>query len=90
MSYGLLSGLLWGLDTVLLGIVLGMSHFVQSEWIIFLAPFISTFFHDIFSSFCTLSVKYFILMFIILSLACVFLYHTVSGRIELNYVLCSV
>lgn len=51
MSYGLLSGLLWGLDTVLLGIVLGMSHFVQSEWIIFLAPFISTFFHDIFSSF---------------------------------------
>ena len=51
MSYGLLSGLLWGLDTVLLGIVLGMSHFVQSESVIFLAPFISTFFHDIFSSF---------------------------------------
>ena len=49
MSYGLLSGLLWGLDTVLLDIVLGMSHFVQSEWIIFLAPFISTFFHDIFT-----------------------------------------
>lgn len=50
MSYGLLSGLLWGLDTVLLGVILGMSHFVRSEFIIFLAPFISTFFHDIFSS----------------------------------------
>ena len=50
MSYGLLSGLLWGLDTVLLGIVMAMSHFVQSEQIIFLAPFISTFFHDTFST----------------------------------------
>ena len=48
MSYGLLSGLLWGLDTVLLGIVMAMSHFVQTEQIIFLAPFISTFFHDTF------------------------------------------
>lgn len=51
MSYGLLSGLLWGLDTVLLGIVLAMANFVQSEHVIFLAPFISTFFHDVFSSF---------------------------------------
>ena len=52
MSYGLLSGLLWGLDTVLLGIVMAMSHFVQTEQIIFLAPFISTFFHDTFLLLC--------------------------------------
>lgn len=50
MSYGLLSGLLWGLDTVLLAIVMAMSQFIQTEQIIFLAPFISTFFHDTFSS----------------------------------------
>lgn len=50
MRYGLLSGLLWGLDTVLLGIVMAMSHFIQTEQIIFLAPFVSTFFHDVFSS----------------------------------------
>lgn len=50
MSYGVLSGLLWGLDTVLLGIVMAMSHFVQTDQIVFLAPFISTFLHDTFSS----------------------------------------
>lgn len=50
MSFGLLSGLLWGLDTVLLGIVLSMSNFTATDQVIFLAPFISTFFHDVFSS----------------------------------------
>lgn len=50
MSFGLLSGLLWGLDTVLLAIVMTMSNFIQTGHIIFLAPFISTFFHDTFSS----------------------------------------
>lgn len=50
MIYGIASGMLWGLDTVLLGIVLSMSKFVSTEQAIFLAPFISTFLHDVFSS----------------------------------------
>ena len=50
MVYGLLSGLLWGLDTVLLGIALAMSEFASTEQAIFLAPFVSTFLHDTFSS----------------------------------------
>lgn len=50
MIYGLLSGILWGLDTVLLGIALAMSQFVSTEQAIFLAPFVSTFLHDVFSS----------------------------------------
>lgn len=45
-----MSGILWGLDTVLLGLVLSMPQFVSTEQAIFLAPFISTFLHDIFSS----------------------------------------
>ena len=50
MIYGLMSGILWGLDTVLLGIALSMTPFVSTEQAIFLAPFVSTFLHDIFSS----------------------------------------
>lgn len=50
MIYGIVSGILWGLDTVLLGIVLSMSQFVSTDQAIFLAPFVSTFLHDIFSS----------------------------------------
>lgn len=50
MIYGLMSGILWGLDTVLLGIALSMTPFVSTEQAIFLAPFISTFLHDLFSS----------------------------------------
>lgn len=50
LIYGILSGVLWGLDTVLLGIALSMSQFVSTEQAVFLAPFISTFLHDIFSS----------------------------------------
>lgn len=50
MIYGLMSGVLWGLDTVLLGIALAMTPFVSSEQAIFLAPFVSTFLHDFFSS----------------------------------------
>lgn len=50
MIYGIVSGVLWGLDTVLLGVVLSMSQFVSTEQAIFLAPFVSTFLHDIFSS----------------------------------------
>ena len=50
MIYGLFSGILWGLDTVLLGIALAMAPFISTYEAIFLAPFISTFFHDMASS----------------------------------------
>ena len=50
MFYGLMSGILWGLDTVLLGIAIAMTPFIETEQAIFLAPFVSTFLHDLFSS----------------------------------------
>lgn len=50
MIYGLMSGILWGLDTVLLGVALGMTPFVSTNQAIFLAPFVSTFLHDFCSS----------------------------------------
>lgn len=50
MLNGLLSGILWGLDTTILGVALAMTPFVSTEQAIFLAPFISTFLHDFFSS----------------------------------------
>ena len=50
MYQGLLSGLLWGLGTVIMGVALASSPFVSSEQAIFLAPFISTFIHDLCSS----------------------------------------
>lgn len=50
MMYGLISGILWGLDTVLLGSALAMSSFTSTKEAIFLAPFVSTFLHDLCSS----------------------------------------
>ncbi|MDR0910541.1 MAG: DMT family transporter [Spirochaetaceae bacterium] len=50
MVSGLLAGLLWGLDTVILGVALVMTPFFSTEQAIFLAPFVSTFLHDISSS----------------------------------------
>lgn len=50
MYAGLLAGLFWGLDTVILGVALASSSFVSTEQAIFLAPFISTFIHDLCSS----------------------------------------
>ena len=46
MLTGLLAGATWALETVVLGIALGMSPFVSTEQAIFLAPFVSTFLHD--------------------------------------------
>jgi drug/metabolite transporter (DMT)-like permease len=46
---GVTSAITWGLDTVLMAIVLGMSPFLP-EGAIFLAPFITAFFHDAFSA----------------------------------------
>lgn len=46
MINGLISGVLWALDTTIIGIALAMTPFVSTENAIFLAPFISTFLHD--------------------------------------------
>ena len=50
MIYGLLSGILWAMDTVLIGIILTTEYFTKTNKIVFLAPFISAFLHDMFSS----------------------------------------
>ena len=50
MYAGLLAGLFWGLDTVILGVALASSSFISTEQAIFFAPFISTFIHDFCSS----------------------------------------
>lgn len=50
MITGLTAGVLWGLDTVILGIALAMTPFVSTEQAVFLAPFVSTFIHDLCSS----------------------------------------
>lgn len=50
MLTGILAGITWALETVLLGIALGMSPLVSTEQAILLAPFIGTFFHDAFSA----------------------------------------
>jgi drug/metabolite transporter (DMT)-like permease len=49
--FGLFSGFTWALDTVLIGMVLSSSLMVSSVQVIFLAPLVSTFFHDMLSSF---------------------------------------
>ena len=51
MITGLMSGIFWGLDTVILGIALSMPVFNEGFAIIYFAPFISTFWHDLSSSF---------------------------------------
>lgn len=50
MIEGLLGGFFWGINTVVIGVALSMTPFARTEQIIFLAPFISTFIHDLFSS----------------------------------------
>lgn len=47
---GVLSGMLWGLDTVLTGIVLSATPFISTEKAILIAPIISAFLHDASSS----------------------------------------
>lgn len=46
MIPGMIAGITWALETVILGIALGMTPFVSTEQAIFLAPFVSTFLHD--------------------------------------------
>lgn len=57
---GILSALTWGIDTVLAGVILGAVPFIDGDNAILLAPFVSTFLHDLFSAFwalCYLSIK---------------------------------
>lgn len=50
MLSGILAGIFWALETVVLGIALAASPFVSSEEALFLAPFVATFLHDTCSS----------------------------------------
>lgn len=50
MGYGILGGVFWALDTVLLSIALAMTPFMSTAEAIFFAPFVSTFMHDFFSA----------------------------------------
>ena len=50
MIYGIMAGVTWALETVILGIALGMSPLVSTERALFLAPFVSTFLHDLCSA----------------------------------------
>ena len=50
MIPGIIAGATWALETVILGIALAMSPFFTNEQAIFLAPFVSTFLHDLFSA----------------------------------------
>ncbi len=50
MIAGILAGLTWGLETLILGVALAMSPFAATEQAVFLAPFVSTFIHDACSS----------------------------------------
>ncbi|HHT43920.1 MAG TPA: DMT family transporter [Fastidiosipila sp.] len=50
MRYGLLSGILWGLDTVILGVALSLIGDLPIEQSAIIAPFVSTFLHDFFSA----------------------------------------
>lgn len=51
MKYGLTSGLLWGLDTVILGIGLAMSPYIGTEQALALAAIVGAALHDVFCAF---------------------------------------
>lgn len=50
MFAGIIAGITWAIETIVLGIALAMSPFCTTEQAIFLAPFVSTFLHDSFSA----------------------------------------
>ena len=50
MVAGIIAGITWALETIVLGYALAMSPFFSTEQAIFLAPFVSTFLHDAFSA----------------------------------------
>lgn len=51
MISGIIAGITWAIETIILGIALAMSPFIATEQAILLAPFASTFIHDTFSAF---------------------------------------
>ena len=51
VSYALLSGIFWGLDTVLTGMILSKSPFVTTAQAIAVAPILGAFLHDFSSAF---------------------------------------
>ena len=46
MLAGIIAGLTWAIETIILGVALSMTPFVSTEQAIILAPFVSTFLHD--------------------------------------------
>ncbi len=50
MVAGVIAGITWALETIVLGYALGMTPFFTTEQAVFLAPFVSTFLHDGFSA----------------------------------------
>lgn len=50
MIAGIIAGITWAIETIIIGIALSMTPFVSTEQAIFLAPFVSTFIHDAFSA----------------------------------------
>ena len=50
MIAGIIAGITWAFETVIIGIALSMAPFVSTEQAILLAPFVSTFLHDTFSA----------------------------------------
>ena len=50
MFAGIIAGVTWAVETIILGIALAMSPFCSTEQAVLLAPFASTFLHDLFSA----------------------------------------
>lgn len=50
MLAGIIAGITWAVETIVLGIALAMTPFVSTEQAVMLAPFASTFLHDGFSA----------------------------------------
>ena len=50
MAAGVIAGITWAIETIVLGMALAMSPFVSTEQAIALAPFVSTFLHDLCSA----------------------------------------
>ena len=50
MVAGIIAGITWAIETIILGIALSMTPFVSSKEAVQLAPFVSTFLHDLFSA----------------------------------------
>ncbi len=50
MIAGIIAGITWAIETIILGIALAMTPFVSTNEAVILAPFVSTFLHDTFSA----------------------------------------